>query len=1294
MFTSLHKHKAKRIACTIAMIIFLAITTLPKFPESVMAYTGNFSTGSPFSCGPNCLGPYELFGHDTDYCKVHIEECFNTMDGCKDGPQATYEFVDNITITDLNRSTFSTGDAINIDVAVDCDSDGDIVSIAYHNGSEFRNIYNVNCSIEGKTNIYYNTTLDNVRGNHTVRAIIGYPGGVGVTCGEETSNPAWTDTDDVTFAVVTNDTISPSVSDPLPEPNSIFETQDNLEVLVCVNVSDNYAIDSVWMNVTWNEGEELIQIFEAGGDQYCDGFGSIIDLGNYAVQFIANDTSGNVNNTVTTNFTVAHTTNITVSNPTAGLIQPYGTTHLNFTIPDNYYFEEMYYSLDGLDNTSIDNARITLSCNAPDTNGTQGEKDNIYNNLSMSFIPLENMRANTIGLSLKRNGSGTSDAQLEIRTDDSNSPSEISIANGTILEDSVSSEEYSFVNITLNKTVNLTKDTRYWLFLTPDGSETDFYSWESSNDDLCSYGNYSNNRSLDLLFSIYDRYRFRTTMINLSKDDHNITVYATSTDYGAIISPTISFAVDHTSPEIISIGHNPNTSDQLDTGRQINFTINVTDDVETSEVVLQYKQINETGFTNQTASHQGSIYSANFTPQDENNWSARIIATDSSDNTRTGSEITLIVFNEHGWESSPESFNTTSALIGQNSTIGNITIVNNGDVMLNFNISKTESTIPSVYFNTTQTSTTLSVAASSNISLPVVVTGQSIESEQEASITIDALNESADPDLVSINFTFITFVSGPHLNVQITEYDPTVVQGQTRVTITARITNVGNETAHNISSHWEVPSGWTAKTNLTTAYDSLGIGQQVFFTRNINIESNATEGNQTIYVYVNCSEGKNDSDQRTVAVSSSQSEEQETVVISRGGGGGGGMIKTTKTSALRMQLSDEVELERGTNLTLAGIIRNIGETEFSNISLTLNGFSLLHHKISPEKISLLRTNESKEFRLFISAPDYSGSEKYEATLVAEAMADDKKERFTHNIAIIIFTEDKKSASECFDRARSEITVLESKNIATSRIVERMGESTKRFNNKEYFDALVLCNNILADIDKANTLKEELELISSSYSELGVENQQITSLITLSKEAFEREEYALAERRAQEAKMLIGLKKKDIEQTIPHQLSQLKSHAKEAVLIIAIISIISIFAFSSRSLVLVKMRLDELESRRNIIKKKINDIQEQYFVKKIIPSRAYHKEMEQHRNDLADLEKRKSELNLKRLKITSGNPRNDLNKIRLETEEAKKALQRRYYVDKTMDHESFKKLSSGMESILQDIDTKLSMAKKK
>ncbi len=136
----------------------------------------------------------------TYQCSGFNESTSNTVDGCRDGSMAPFEWVESLNVTDISDSEFSIGDVVEIEASIKCDSDGDAIGIAYDNGGGWEPVHFERCRKDGMVVARKSLILDGEEGMHAVRAMVAYEGGEGMVCPSD-FDPLYADADDVTFLV-------------------------------------------------------------------------------------------------------------------------------------------------------------------------------------------------------------------------------------------------------------------------------------------------------------------------------------------------------------------------------------------------------------------------------------------------------------------------------------------------------------------------------------------------------------------------------------------------------------------------------------------------------------------------------------------------------------------------------------------------------------------------------------------------------------------------------------------------------------------------------------------------------------------------------------------------------------------------------------------------------------------------------------------------------------------------------------------------------------------------------------
>jgi|GEM_PF-5679801 len=178
----------------------------------------------------------------------------NTIDSCTDGTSGAYhsdESLDRIVIADLNRTTFTARDTVQVNITVWCWGTADNLNWVYTNDSaspSWRVLSSTNCPSGGSLQTFSSSfPLDDVPGNHTIRGVFQYNGVSSATCG----GGGYDDNDDVTLAVRDRDRTG-------PVHHSLVVNQTtvpiNGSVKVIADVTDNVAVAGVNATITAPNG--------------------------------------------------------------------------------------------------------------------------------------------------------------------------------------------------------------------------------------------------------------------------------------------------------------------------------------------------------------------------------------------------------------------------------------------------------------------------------------------------------------------------------------------------------------------------------------------------------------------------------------------------------------------------------------------------------------------------------------------------------------------------------------------------------------------------------------------------------------------------------------------------------------------------------------------------------------------------------------------------------------------------------------------------------------------------------
>ncbi|MFH0869534.1 MAG: hypothetical protein V1866_00575 [archaeon] len=493
-------NKKKRCCLRIIMLIALALSMLLISANKAKAEAGGCDTENYFcACGDRCHGPYES------------STGFNILNTtvCQDGPdQSEYEYVQEITATDLNGTNFKGGDVIRVYAQFYCYA-GDYISIAYSNtsivsGSSWRNIYSSTCPGYNFIDVYYNLTLDRKEGYHALRAIIAYPGEPSMTCGYPSHTSS--DTDDLYFKVNARPDIdAPAITGIYPSAGANFEYTEGLSIPLVVNATDETGIDNISINMTWASGSMSFTLTNSSATRFNTTLYNLTNASRYNVTIISRDDLNNTG-TNTTYFFITNNAFLNITSPAFGLTYSYHEVPLRFKINDNNTpYQEVYYNLNSAGNSYL-NETTRIS-----NDESVGEAEtNMLANISQLFVPQEDMTVNNISIRIGRESSNSFLNYIQIRNGTNQS-------DGTVLleyllnSSTVPDSGADWISINFSSSAILLNGTKYFILLTGSADANDYYSWEF-NWDAYPHGNFTGNSTEDLLFMVHDRFKYNTTM--------------------------------------------------------------------------------------------------------------------------------------------------------------------------------------------------------------------------------------------------------------------------------------------------------------------------------------------------------------------------------------------------------------------------------------------------------------------------------------------------------------------------------------------------------------------------------------------------------------------------------------------------------------------------------------------------------------------------------------------------------------------------------------------------------------
>lgn len=657
----------------------------------------------------------------------------------------------------------------------------------------------------------------------------------------------------------------------------------------------------------------------------------------------------------------------------------------------------------------------------------------------------------------------------------------------------------------------------------------------------------------------------------------NYTISNASTEAGVILcnfiaydaalnsnSTNVSITVsDATTPYITNITYAPTSETDLDPGVMVNATANVTEYTAVSAVLLQYRMTNETSWTNSTMFNitpvaRSTLYKGNFTPL-EANYSFRVFANDTLGNTNVSDMTNISISYDWTWDRNPADFGSKSDALGNNITLGNLTINNTGDYLIRFRVS--HNLERNLYFNNTVVSTgnyfEFDLNGNNKTFYSVKALAASVEKTDSLTITINALNSSANPDLNTTTATLSSYASGPYLFITITDYNLSLRQGDTG-TFKAKIQNNGNQTATSTYLAWSLPSDWSlASGELNASIGTLAVSGIGWNNITASVGSGASTGTKTITANATSAEGKTGSDSKSVVVTTvtgaycgdgtCQSGETTSCpsdcpvasTTSGGSSGGAGGISSVGSAALAkvFQTEEKFEIVRGKDKTFFVTIENpFKDANLENVSIRVSGFLSKYIKLEQETIKEIQKGKSINISIAIEAPAYftKGSHNLTFTIEGRALKQEGNLSFVTEMkqtkALFLDIHDV-GKSEAIDYLNTSLLALDQlvrKGFYAKDAEELLEKAKAALNSYDYETVKALDQEIATIKENAfssDSAIADLEKKLKESKDQGITAEQTSRMLSLAKVAFSRGDYATALSRAKEAQLVFAAETK-------------------------------------------------------------------------------------------------------------------------------------------------------------------------
>jgi hypothetical protein len=1228
-----------------------------------------------------------------------------------------------ITINTLVNNTYYTATTLGLNITAN-----ENISFAWYILNSTPRVYLSNSSM-----INWNATLSEL-GEESTDILEVYA--------NDTASPANNGSTNITFFV---DKIAPRLFNVSVYPNSPNETQNvvcNVFVndtfsLSSVKISENATIKGVFLNHT-------IDLSSSGDANY-----TILSAsrGDYTCLFYATDRAGNQNTTSTT-FTVSD-----VTNPAISINSPQNTTYTTssilFSITTNENVSSASYSLDGGTNSSLSGSATSWSNTvtagsgshnvifyALDSSGNEGNSSTIYFSVDLSIY---DTTAPGINIWSPANNSylTSSGVLLNITADENLAWAGYKIDSGTLT---------NLGNTSLtgwNATVTLTEGQHNVTFYANDtsvnknqGNRSSVFYVDLADPyfgavPLTCTDPVNDSQNVSCFISALDSVGLNYTIVshNATGSWQNTTLSMSGTSYtvnynitsGNTTMPRFSIlayiydlsgrtnvtsrnitVVDDSFPAIYNISYYPNTTDLLDPGVRVNVNATIVDNYNISTVVLMWLNQSDGNWISvsmanltsvNTSGSINAVFNATFIPQN-GTYAFKINVTDSAGNQNISENTTIIVANDTSYFNSTTIPDTKSIIYSQrvsNNTLGGLYVNNTGDdSQLNFTINISSSIRDRFNINyTSSANATYSVGAGGAINLTIFADTTSLTAGlYDYNITVSS---SAGTSIIQKKLNIQT-AEGPYISVSIDSYSSSVTRGQTGVTLSASVTNLGTSAAQDVDLNWTLPSEFSlASGNLSRRFSVVPIGLSSSNSITIDVSSSANVSSVNITAISTASNANSSNATKAVSITNPLTVTQtvtNTVTVTTGGGGGG-----AGGGAAAVVISNTIEVTRGDEMTFnVNVFNKYPNKTLEGLTLTIIGFPEKYISVTPRTIGNIGYNKTSGFLVTLTAPTYKSREEHliqaiiRGKLVDGNSAGDYSE--TQNIKLIIQEVSSNETLSILNLAKKAIEQMREKTfniIGVDKLYAAAIQSLQNKHNEEakrIADEIVLTKNTaFAAFDLIGRLKQAMDdpkkmnLITSNVPSEFIDQsgnvktsqslltgnvvftgQSVVDLVSLAQAAFDRGDYSTALERAKNAQVMLILERKG---NFGLFLYLYWYYIIAGIIIIVGLGMYGLRIYRKRN---ISGKINDLEKEEQNIRLLMIANQKSYLSARI-SSADYHKTLAQHTKRLADIQKERINLRERRIRLL---PRSEVN-LALEKESARleeqiKSLQRKFYVE--------------------------------
>lgn len=623
---------------------------------------------------------------------------------------------------------------------------------------------------------------------------------------------------------------------------------------------------------------------------------------------------------------------------------------------------------------------------------------------------------------------------------------------------------------------------------------------------------------------------------------------------GSFSSQNRTFHIDGTAPpEVSSISFSPNSTNLVDPGVNISFFANLTDPSNVSFVLFQWKETGEWNNETMDFSPSSGLWE-NGTIETEATggiYYYRFWSNDSIGNSGFSDNYNISVGWDYTWDRIPSDLNTSYGYLNcQDCYVGTIALNNTGDDTLSFTF--TSDWPLGMSYNV---SNPLSLGSGQYVHINVTTDFASEDSEYVYIINITASHGSQTPSPLMLNVTGIinTYSGGPYFDndyLSVT-YSDNPYQSS-NYTLSAQLTNIGNESASGVWINWTLPEGWvnvsgsarryfpsvngtsngsnSVRSNITVYLppEDASAGIQSLSVSAVSGENLTANRSVSVFVSCNGTDGICGNGCSYVTDSDCSIPSDSTNAISPGSSPI--QSESIKDYDFSMFFPSRFNINRRETKNLTVTINHSVYNAFLNeVRLYLSGYPQTFISIPVGYIDSIGFNQSGKFIVEISAPIYALYKEYSLNLTVTGTFQYGAKRIDVNRTDVITLVTHKYIEDVtlnlFNTAEKAIKSMNSSGYDIHILSKLYEDMEYALDSGNYERVRELSETIVSTRDLAGVLETGISDLNVKLKEATERNYEMPDterMLYLAKSAFHRGEYEIADERLDAAKIMYGI----------------------------------------------------------------------------------------------------------------------------------------------------------------------------